>query len=110
VNVPQRTITTVWEPLHRSMEFEFPEEHLTGNDIDDVLYEARHVIESLKKVDPPKQFVDGDSVEIWQVVPEGENRMLGSLIIHVTPSLTRSEFDVLGGDDASVVRRKYWYV
>src|SRR5208283_1604607 len=75
VNIPKRTITTVWETLRGSMEFEFPEDHLTGNDIEDVLFEARHVVEALKKVDPPKQFVDGDSVEIWQVVPEGENKM-----------------------------------
>jgi hypothetical protein len=101
VNIPKRTITTVWEMLRGSMEFQFPEEDVTGNDLDDVVYEARHVIEALKRVDPPKQFVDGDRVEIWQVVDEGENRLLGSLQIHVTPSLTRSEFDVLGGDNAN---------
>lgn len=101
VNVAKRTITTVWEMLQGSMEFEFPEEHLTGNDLDDVLYEARDAVEALKRVDPPKQFVDGDRVEIWQVVPGGEKKLLGSLQIHLTPLLTRSEFDVLGGDNAN---------
>lgn len=101
VNVPNRTITTVWTMVGRAMEFSFPEEHLTGNDTEDALDEARHVVEALKRVDPPKRFVDGDRVEIWQVVPEGENKLLGSLQIHLTPLLTRSEFDVLGGNDAN---------
>jgi len=48
VNIPKRTITTVWEMLHRSMEFELPEEYMTGNDIEDVICEARHVMEALK--------------------------------------------------------------
>jgi hypothetical protein len=72
VNITNRTITTVWEPLRESMEFEFPEEHITGNDLDDVLEEARYAVEALKRVNPPKQLVDGDRVEIWQVVPDGE--------------------------------------
>jgi hypothetical protein len=83
------------------MDLQFPEEDVTGNDVDDVVYAARHIIEALKQVNPPQRFVDGDWVEIWQVVEEGENRLLGSLQIHVTPSLTRSEFDVLGGDNAN---------
>jgi SEC-C motif len=100
VNIPKRTITTVWELLG-SMEFPLDEEGLTGNDIDDVIYEARHVIEALKKVDPPKQLVDGDTVEIWQVVLDGENKLLASVKVQVTPLLTRSEFDVLGGQNAN---------
>ena len=101
VNIRKRTITTVWEMLHCSMDFQFPEEDVTGNDVDDVVYAARHIIEALKQVNLPQRFVDGDRVEIWQVVEEGENRLLGSLQINVTPSLTRSEFDVLGGDHAN---------
>lgn len=101
VNIRKRTITTVWEMLRGSMDFQFPEEDMTGNDVDDVVYAARHIIEALKQVNPPQRFVDGDRVEIWQVVEEGENRLLGSLQIHVTPSLTRSEFDVLGDDNAN---------
>ena len=101
VNIPKRTITTVWEMLHCSMDFQFPEEDVTGNDVDDVVYAARHIIEAIKQVNPPQRFVDGDRVEIWQVVEEGGNRLLGSLQIHVTPSLTRSEFDVLGGNHAN---------
>jgi hypothetical protein len=101
VNVAKRTITTVWEMVQRAMEFDFPEEHLTGHDVDDVIYEARHMVEALTKVNPPKQLVDGDKIEIWQVVPEGENKLLGSLQIHAAPLLTRSEFDVLGGEHAN---------
>jgi hypothetical protein len=101
VNIRKRTITTVWETLHGSIEFELPEEDLTGNDTDDVIYEARHVIEALKNADPPKRLVDGDTVEIWQVVQDGENQMLASVNVHVTPYLTRSEFDVLGGENAN---------
>jgi hypothetical protein len=100
VNVPKRTITTVWEQLG-SMEFPLLDEHLTGDDTEDVIYEARHVAEALKRVDPPKRLVDGDRVEIWQIVPEGENKMLGSLQIHVTPALTRSEFDVREANDVN---------
>lgn len=101
VNIAKRTITTVWEMLHGSMEFEFPQEHLTGDDLDDVLDEARHAVEALKRVNPPKQLVDGDTVEIWQVVSDGEKNLLGSLQIRLSPLLTRSEFDVLGGDNAN---------
>lgn len=100
VNVPGRTITTAWEQLG-SMEFPLLDEHLTGDDTEDVIYEARHVAEALKRVDPPKRLVDGDRVEIWQIVPEGENKLLGSLKIHVTPALTRSEFDVRGANDVN---------
>jgi hypothetical protein len=101
VNVAKRTITTVWQMLHRSVEVEFPEVHLTGNDLDDVMYEAQNAVEALKRVNPPKQFVDGDTVEIWHIVPDGEKKLLGSLQIHLSPLLTRSEFDVLGGDNAN---------
>jgi len=101
VNVPKRTITTVWEMLRGAMEFPLPEEDVTGNDTEDVLYEAQHVVEALKQVDPPKRFVDGDRVEIWQVIPDGENKLLGSLQIHLSPLLTRSEFDVKGDMNAN---------
>lgn len=101
VNIAKRTLTTVWEMVQRSMEFEFPEEHLTGNDLDDVLNEARYAVEALKQVNPPKRFVDGDRVEIWHIVPDGKKKLLGSLQIRLSPFLTRSEFDVLGGDDAN---------
>lgn len=100
VNVPSRKITTVWEMVGGSMEFTFSDEDVTGNDLDDVMNEAHHMIEALKQVDPPKQVVDGDKVEIWQVVPDGEKKLLGSVAIHVTPSLTRSEFDVRGRENA----------
>ena len=101
VNTSERTLTTVWEMVQRSMEFEFPEEHLTGNDLNDVLNEARYAMEALKQVNPPKQFVDGDRVEIWQVGAEGEKKLLGSLQIHLSPLLTRSEFDVFGGGNVN---------
>ena len=101
VNIAKRTLTTVWEMLHGSMEFKFPEEHLTGNDLEDVLCEARHALEALKRVNPPKQLVDGDRVEIWQIVPDAEKKLLASLQINLSPPLTRSEFDVLGGDNAN---------
>ena len=101
VNIPQRKITTAWEMLGGSMEFQFPNEDVTGNDAEDVLYEAHHIIEALKRVDPPKRFVDGDKVEIWQVVSDGENKLLGSVSVRVTPSLTRSEFDVKGRENAN---------
>lgn len=100
VNIPSRTITTMWGRIG-SMTFAFPEEDLTGNDARDVVYEARHVIEALKTTDPPKRLVDGDKVEIWQVVPDGGKRLLASLNVRASHPLTRSEFDVLGGDDAN---------
>ena len=98
VDVAKRTITTAWDRLG-AMEFPMHDDHLTGNDAEDVLYEARH--EALKTADPPKQLVDGDIVEIWQLVPDGGNRLLASLRIHSTPLLTRSEFDVFGGGNAN---------
>lgn len=101
VNIAKRTITIVSEPLRGSMEFEFTPDHLTGDDIDDALFEARHVIEALRRVDPPKRLVDGDRVEIWQVVPDGENKLLASMTMPVTPWLTRSDFGVHGGESAN---------
>lgn len=101
VNLPKRTITIVSVPLHASMEIDFTPDHLTGDDIDDALFEARHVIEALKRFDPPKGLVDGDRVEIWQVVPDGEKRLLLSMTMPVTPWLTRSDFDVHGDESAN---------
>jgi len=95
VNIAKRTITTVW-PTLGAMEFPLPEEHVTGNDLEDIIYEARHLIEALKRVDPPKQLVDSDRVEVWQMVTDGENKLLATTEVHTTPPLTRSEFDVKG--------------
>jgi hypothetical protein len=93
-NIPERTITTVWTMVGGAMEFPFPEEYITGDDVDDILVEARHLVEALKQVAPPKQVVDGDRLEVWQIVPDGEKRLLAVTQVHVTPTLTRSEFDV----------------
>jgi hypothetical protein len=101
VNIAKRTITIVSEPLRGSMEIEFTPDHLTGDDIDDALFEARHVIEALKRFDPPKGLVDGDRVEIWQVVLDGESKLLASMTMPVTPWLTRSDFDVHEGGSAN---------
>ena len=101
VNIVSRTITTVWEMVQRVMEFDFPEEHLTGNDLDDVIHEAWDMVEALKIVDPPKRLIDGDKVEIWQVVPEGGNNLLASFNVRASYPLTRSEFDVEGGSHAN---------
>ena len=48
------------------------------NDTDDVLFIARHVIEAAKRAPPPKGFVEGDKFEVWQVVPEGGNKLLAA--------------------------------
>ena len=101
VNIAKGTITIVSEPVRGSMEIEFTPDHLTGDDIDDALFEARHVIEALRRFDPPKGLVDGDRVEIWQVVPEGEKKLLLSMTMPVTPWLTRSDFDVHGDESAN---------
>jgi hypothetical protein len=34
-------------------------------------------------------------------VSDGENKLLGSVSVRVTPSLTRSEFDVKGRENAN---------
>jgi hypothetical protein len=101
VNIPKRTMTTVWTMVGGSMEFPLSEELITGNDSDDIIYEARHVIEALKRANPPKQLVDGDKVEVWQMVTDGENKLLATTEVHITPPLTRSEFDVKGDKNAN---------
>src|ERR1700751_4579012 len=101
VNIVKRTITIVSVPLRASIEIEFTPDHLTGDDIDDALFEARHVIEALKRVEPPKRLVDGDRVEIWQVVPDGEKKLLLSMTMPVTPCLTRRDFAVHGDESAN---------
>jgi hypothetical protein len=101
VNIPKRTMTTVWTMVGGSMEFPLSEELITGNDSDDIIYEARHVIEVLKQVNPPKGLVDGDKVEVWQMVTDGENKLLATTEVHITPPLIRSEFDVKGDQNAN---------
>jgi len=101
VNIAKRTITIVSVPLRASIEIEFTPDHLTGDEVDDALFEARHVIEALRQVDPPKRLVDGDRVEIWRVVPDGEKRLLLSMTMPVTPWLTRNDFDVHGDEIAN---------
>jgi hypothetical protein len=100
VNIPKRTITTVWTMLGGAMEFPIPEDQISGNDADDTLNAAYHVMEAIKQVNPPKRFVDGDRVEAWQMVTDGENKLLASTQVHITPALTRSEFDVKGDKNA----------
>jgi hypothetical protein len=85
VNILERTIRIVWAMVGWSRERSIPEEHITGDDLDDVLSQARFAFEALKHVDPPKQFVRGDRVEIWQIIPEGERRLLGSTDIETSP-------------------------
>lgn len=101
VNVPKRTITTVWTMLGGAMEFPISKDQVSGNDADDTLNAAYHVMEAIKQVNAPKRFVDGDRVEVWQMGTDSENKLLASTRVHITPVLTRSEFDVLGGDDAN---------
>jgi hypothetical protein len=69
----------------RSLERSFPEEHITGNNLADVVFQARFAFEALKHVDPPKQFVRGDRVEIWQIIPDGERRLIGTTNTEFTP-------------------------
>jgi hypothetical protein len=101
VNIPKRTITTVWTMVGGAMEFPIPEDQISGNDADDTLNAAYHVMEALKQVNPPKRFVDGDRVEVWQIATDGENKLLASTQVHITPALTRSEFDVKGDKNAN---------
>jgi hypothetical protein len=84
-NISERTITTVWTMVGKMMEFPIPEEDIPGNDLEDIIYEARHLIEALKRVNPPKQLVDGDRVEIWQMVTDGANKLLEIVEVRATP-------------------------
>jgi len=85
VNLHERTIRVVWAMVGKSWQRSFPEEHITGNDIADVDFQARFAFEALKHVDPPKQFVRGDHVEIWHTIPDGEKKLIGTTDIEFTP-------------------------
>ena len=50
----------------------------------DVLSVARTAIKALEEDDQPYRFVDGDTVEVWQILNDGELRLLAMAAVSVT--------------------------
>ena len=63
----------------------FAPEHLSGNDDLDVFSAAQMAIKALEQDNRPYRFVDGDTVEIWQILNNGELRLLATAAVTVTP-------------------------
>ena len=95
-----RRITAVWESLQITKEAAFVPEDLSENDVLDVFSAAQTAIEALEQADPPLRFVDGDTVEVWQILNDGEPRLLATAAVSVTPLLC-SECDLKGGPHAN---------
>jgi hypothetical protein len=95
-----RTITTVWEVVQIAIEFPLPAEHLSGDDVADILCAAHITVEALELGNSPDLFVDGDTVEVWQIDGGGEKKLLAAAEVSVTP-LTCSECDLKGGSYAN---------
>ena len=45
----------------------------------------RWQLEALEQDDRPYRFVDGDTVEVWQILNDGELRLLATAAVTVTP-------------------------
>jgi hypothetical protein len=87
VDLVKRKVTVVWELLQIKKEVAFALEHLSDNDGLDVFSAAQAVIEALEQDDPPFRFVDGDRVEVWQILNDGDPRLLATAAVSVTPLL-----------------------
>lgn len=90
VTLINRSITAVWESLQIAKQMPFALEQLSGNDDLDVFSAAETAIETLEQADPPLRFVDGDTVEVWQILNDGELRLFAMATVRVT-SLMCSE-------------------
>lgn len=84
VDLVSRRITAVWELLHVSKQMAFSLRCLSGNNDLDVLSVARTAIKALEEDDQPYRFVDGDTVEVWQILNDGELRLLAMAAVSVT--------------------------
>ena len=83
VDLVGRKITAVWELLQVAKQMAFALEHLSGNDELDVFSAARTAIKALEEDDRPYRFVDGDTVEVWQIQKDGELRLLATAAVSV---------------------------
>jgi hypothetical protein len=100
VDIQRRMITTIWSMLG-AQEFHIRDEHITGNDAQDVLYIARHVIKALERFDRPWRSVNGDQVEIWQAVQDGESKLLATVEVNETSPPAQNEVGIEGGTNAN---------
>jgi hypothetical protein len=85
VDLVSRKITAVWELFQVAKEMAFAPDHLSGNDDLDVFSAAQMAIKALEQDNRPYRFVDGDTVEIWQILNNGELRLLATAAVTVTP-------------------------
>ena len=76
-------ITAVWRILQTQKEVVFPMTILSGDDVRDVLSIAQTAIAALEKEDPPFRFMDGDSVEVWHILNDGEPGRLATATVSV---------------------------
>lgn len=84
VDLVNRKITAVWELLQIAKQMAFALEHSSGDDDSEVFSAAQTAIEALEKEDPPLRFVDGDTVEVWQILNDGELRLLATAAVSAT--------------------------
>ena len=100
VDVQRRTITTVSSMLG-AKEFPIRDKHITGNDAEDALYIARHVIKAMERFDPPWQLVEGDQVEVWQTMQDGESKLLATVEFSVTLQPAQNESGIAENSHAN---------
>ena len=84
VDLASWKITAVWERLQVPKQMAFALEHLSGDDDLDVFSAAQKIIQRLESDDPPFRFVHGDTVEVWQILNDGEPRLLATAAVTVT--------------------------
>lgn len=82
VDLANRKVTVEWELLQTGKELAFGLEHLYDNDGLEVFSIAQTAIGLLEQDEPPCQFVDGDTVEVWQIL-DGEPRLLATATVSV---------------------------
>ena len=81
----KRKVTVVWELLQIKKEEAFALEHLSDNDVLDLFSTSSAVIAALEQDDPPFRLVDGDTLEMWQILNDGVPRYLATAAVNVTP-------------------------
>lgn len=84
VDLVSRKITAVWELLQIAKPLAFSLQRFSRNDDLDVFAAAQIAKTGIERDDPPFRFVDGDRLEVWQILSDGEIRLVATAVVSVT--------------------------
>jgi hypothetical protein len=83
VDLVSRKITAVWELLQITKPMAFSLQRFSGNDDLDVFAAAKIAQTAIERDNPPFRFVDGERLEVWQILSDGEIRLVATAVVSV---------------------------